>query len=461
MFKKVLIANRGEIAIRVIRALREMRIKSVAVYSTADKNSQYVKEADFAVCIGGPKPIESYLNMENIISAALLTGAEAIHPGYGFLSESSDFAEACEKCHIVFIGPNSATISLMGNKANARKTMQKHHVPVIPGSYGYVHDVKTALAVARKVGFPVMLKSVAGGGGRGIRRVTTEAELKSVFLQAQTEAELFFGDGRMYVEKIISSAKHIEVQIMADKAGHVVALPERDCSMQRNHQKVIEETPCSQITVNEREHLQRIALQAVQAIKYENIGTIEFLMDPEHHFYFMEMNTRIQVEHSITEEVSQLDLVKAQIRIADGEDLPIEQRQVAVHGVAIEARVNAEDPKNNFQPQAGNIKQMSLPGGLGIRIESGVNSGDSISPFYDSMIIKIIAHAEDRQLAIRRLGDALKEFALNGLTTNREFLLKILSDPAFSQGDYLITYLDREFLPKYLAKVNREANNVN
>lgn len=460
MFKKVLIANRGEIAIRVIRALREMEIKSVAVYSTGDKNAQYVKEADEAICVGGSQPAKSYLNMENIISAALLTGAEAIHPGYGFLSESADFAEACEKCHLVFIGPKSATVSLMGNKANARNAMQEYDIPVIPGSHGYAQSVEAALAVAREVGFPVLLKAVAGGGGKGIRQVTTEVEMKSAFIQAQAEAKLSFGDGRMYVEKIISPAKHIEVQIMADKSGHVLALPERDCSMQHNHQKVIEETPCSQITASERKYLQGIAVKAAQAIKYDNIGTIEFLMDPEHHFYFMEMNTRIQVEHSITEEVSELDLVKAQIRIAAGEDLVIKQNQVVVHGAAIEARINAEDPKKNFQPQAGKIKQMLLPGGLGSRIESGINIGDSVSPFYDSMIIKIIAHAENRQLAVRRLSDALEEFALTGLTTNREFLLRLLNDQSFRQGDYLITYLDQEFLPRYLAGSTEEVNNV-
>ncbi|MDF7669180.1 acetyl-CoA carboxylase biotin carboxylase subunit [Lactobacillus sp. ESL0703] len=456
MFEKVLIANRGEIAIRVIRALREMGIKSVAVYSTADKDAQHVKEADEAVCIGAPQPADSYLKMENIVSAAILTGATAIHPGYGFLSESPEFAQLCEKCHLTFIGPKSETIALMGNKANAREAMRQHQVPVIPGSQGFVKDSDAALAVAKEVGFPVMLKAVAGGGGKGIRQVNKPEDLPNAFAQAQEEARLSFGDGRMYVEKIISPAKHIEVQIIGDQNGHVVALPERDCSMQRNHQKVIEETPCSQINDNERAYLQEIAIKAVKAIKYENVGTIEFLMDPDHHFYFMEMNTRIQVEHSITEEVAHVDLVKEQIKIAAGMDLIITQDQVKVHGAAIEARINAENPAKNFQPQAGTIKQMSLPGGLGIRIESGVNSGDTVSPFYDSMIIKIIAHATDRPLAIRRLIDALNEFQVTGLTTNRSFLVKLLQDKVFNDGNYLITYLDQTFLSQYIEEAQKE-----
>ncbi|WEV38829.1 acetyl-CoA carboxylase biotin carboxylase subunit [Lactobacillus sp. ESL0680] len=456
MFEKVLIANRGEIAIRIIRALREMGIKSVAVYSTADKDAQHVKEADEAVCIGAPQPADSYLKMENIVSAAILTGATAIHPGYGFLSESPEFAQLCEKCQLTFIGPKSETIALMGNKANAREAMRQHQVPVIPGSQGFVKDSDAALAVAKEVGFPVMLKAVAGGGGKGIRQVNKPEDLPNAFAQAQEEARLSFGDGRMYVEKIISPAKHIEVQIIGDQNGHVVALPERDCSMQRNHQKVIEETPCSQINDDERVYLQEIAIKAVKAIKYENVGTIEFLMDPDHHFYFMEMNTRIQVEHSITEEVAHVDLVKEQIKIAAGMDLTMTQDQVKVHGAAIEARINAENPAKNFQPQAGTIKQMSLPGGLGIRIESGVNSGDTVSPFYDSMIIKIIAHATDRPLAIRRLIDALNEFQVTGLTTNRSFLVKLLQDKVFNDGNYLITYLDQTFLPQYIKEAQKE-----
>lgn len=452
MFKKVLIANRGEIAIRVIRALREMGIKSVAVYSTADKDAQHVKEADEAVCIGAAQPAKSYLNMQNIISAALLTDAQAIHPGYGFLSESAEFSQMCAECHLAFIGPKPETISLMGDKANARKAMHDNGVPVIPGSAGVVEDGTEALKVAKKVGFPVMLKAVAGGGGKGIRKVKRAEDLIASFNSAQEEAKLSFGDGRMYLEKIISPAKHIEVQIIADKASHVVALPERDCSMQRNQQKVLEETPCSQLTDQERSYLQQVTVKAIKAIKYENVGTIEFLMDPDHHFYFMEMNTRIQVEHSITEEVAQIDLVKEQLKIAAGEDLSITQDDVHVHGAAIEARINAEDPMKNFQPQAGHIEQMALPSGLGIRIESGVNSGDTVTPYYDSMIIKIIAHAGNRNLAIRRLLDALEEFQLQGLTTNRGFLVALLNDPAFRSGKYLTTYIDQTFLPQYIAK---------
>lgn len=457
MFSKVLIANRGEIAVRIIHALHELDITAVAVYSTADKDSQHVKEADEAVCIGQPQPAQSYLNMQNIISAALLTGAQAIHPGYGFLSESSEFAQMCAECHLVFIGPQAKTISLMGNKANARETMRQHGVPVIPGSTGPVKDAAQALTVANKVGFPVMLKAVAGGGGKGIRKVKRPEDLPQAFSQAQEEAKLSFGDDSMYLEKIISPAKHIEVQIIADQAGHVVALPERDCSMQRNQQKVLEETPCSQINDQERQYLQKITSKAIKAIHYENVGTIEFLMDPAHHFYFMEMNTRIQVEHSITEEVAQIDLVKEQLHIAAGDDLSITQDDVHLHGAAIEARINAEDPLQHFRPQAGKIKQMSLPSGLGIRIESGVNSGDQVSPFYDSMIIKIIAHADNRSLAIRRLLDALSEFSITGLKTNRDFLVALLTDSAFQSGNYLTTYIDQQFLPYYIKQEKEKA----
>ena len=453
MFKKILIANRGEIAIRIIRALREMGIKSVAVYSTADKHAQHVKEADEAICIGSPQPADSYLNMQNIVSAAVLTGADAIHPGYGFLSESPEFAQMCEECHLVFIGPKSKTISLMGNKANAREMMRKNNIPVIPGSDGIVKNAAAAIKIANKVGYPVMLKAVAGGGGKGIRRVTQAADLTEAFNQAQEEARISFGDDRMYLEKIISPAKHVEVQIMADKTGHVVALPERDCSMQRHQQKVIEETPCSQISAKERDYLQQITVKAIKAINYENVGTIEFLMDPDHHFYFMEMNTRIQVEHSITEEVAQIDLVKEQVNIAAGKDLSISQEDVHVHGAAIEARINAEDPSKNFCPQAGKIAKMVLPSGLGIRIESGVNSGDTVSPFYDSMIVKIIAHATNRQMAIKRLLDALTEFEIKGLVTNRDFLIALLNDDKFQTGTYLTTYIDQEFLPNYLQQL--------
>lgn len=452
MFQKVLIANRGEIAIRIIRALREMGIKSVAVYSTADRNAQHVKEADEAICIGSPQPAQSYLNMQNIISAAVLTGAQAIHPGYGFLSESPEFAQMCEECHLTFIGPRSKTISLMGDKANARETMRKNNIPVIPGSAGPVKDAQEALQVANKVGFPVMLKAVAGGGGKGIRKVKRAEDLIAAFNSAQEEAKISFGDNRMYLEKIISPAKHVEVQIIADKAGHVVALPERDCSMQRNQQKVVEETPCSQISEQERAYLQKTTVKAIKAIKYENVGTIEFLMNPDHQFYFMEMNTRIQVEHSISEEVAHIDLVKEQVRIAAGEDLSVTQDDISVHGAAIEARINAEDPVHNFCPQAGHIDQMSLPSGLGIRIESGVNSGDTVTPFYDSMIVKIIAYAPSRRLAIKRLLDALDEFELHGLKTNRDFLMNLLSDQSFQNGNYLTTYIDQKFLPKYMAE---------
>lgn len=449
MFNKVLIANRGEIAIRIIHALKEMGISTVAVYSTVDKNAKYVKEADEAICIGGPQPKNSYLNMKNIISAALLTNSQAIHPGYGFLSESPDFAELCEKCHLIFIGPKSKSMYLMGNKVNARKEMLATNIPIIPGSKGVIKSVNEAIEVGKSIGYPVMLKAVAGGGGKGIRKVKTALEMPSAFNQAQKEAKIAFGDNRMYLEKLISQAKHIEIQIMADKYGKVITLPERDCSMQRNHQKIIEETPCPVITEKERDYLQELSIKAMKSINYENIGTIEFLMDLKRNFYFLEMNTRIQVEHAITEEVTQIDLIKEQVKIAAGEKLQYVNTKVKPNGAAIEVRINAENSLEKFLPQVGRINQIVFPEGLGIRIESGVSSGDEISPFYDSLIIKIISYAKDRSIAVKRLLNAIKEFKLNGLVTNKEFLLSLINSSAFQSGEYLIDYVDHLLLPRY------------
>ena len=387
MFSKVLVANRGEIAVRIIRSLKELGIKSVAIYSTVDRESLHVQLADEAVCVGTARPQDSYLNMKNILAAAIGTGAEAIHPGFGFLSENSQFVEMCEAVGITFIGPNSEIIDLMGNKANAREQMQKSGVPVIPGSEGFIETVEEAKEVANKVGYPVLLKAAAGGGGKGIRKVNDDNELTSLFEEAKREAQVSFGDKRMYLEKIMTNVKHIEVQIFRDKQGNVVYFPERDCSVQRNKQKMIEESPCLLITEEQRKELGNIAIKAANAISYVNTGTIEFLMDSQHNFYFMEMNTRIQVEHTVTEMVTGIDLVKAQVKVASGERLPFNQNDIQINGSAIECRINAEAPSKNFMPQVGKVRYLYFPvGNLGMRIDSDLYAGWEITPFYDSMI---------------------------------------------------------------------------
>ena len=401
MFSKVLVANRGEIAVRIIRSLKELGIKSVAIYSTVDRESLHVQLADEAVCVGSAKPQDSYLNMKNILAAAIGTGAQAIHPGFGFLSENSRFVEMCESCGITFIGPKSETISLMGNKANARIQMQQSGVPVIPGSEGFIDNVEEARKIAEKVGYPVLLKAAAGGGGKGIRRVNNEEELTNAYEEARREALSAFGDSRMYLEKIMENVKHIEVQVFRDEFGHSVYFPERDCSIQRNKQKMIEESPCSLVTPEQRKQLGEIAVRAVDAIDYRNTGTIEFLMDKNHRFYFMEMNTRIQVEHTVTEMVTGVDLVKAQVRVASGEPLPFRQEDIKLLGSAIECRINAEDPAKNFMPSIGRINYLYFPvGNLGMRIDSDLYAGTEISPYYDSMIAKVIALGHDRHEAV-------------------------------------------------------------
>lgn len=457
MFKKVLVANRGEIAVRIIRSLKEMGIKTVAIYSVADQHSLHVQLADEAVCVGGNRPQDSYLNMKNILAAAVGTGAEAIHPGFGFLSENSEFVEMCEACGITFIGPHSETIELMGNKANARVRMQQSAVPVIPGSEGFIADADEALKVAAKVGYPVMLKAAAGGGGKGIRRVDHEEDLVAAFNNAQREAQSAFGDGRMYLEKIMTNVKHIEVQVFRDRAGHMAYFPERDCSVQRNKQKMIEESPCSQLTAAERAHLGEIALRATEAIDYLNTGTIEFLMDQEHHFYFMEMNTRIQVEHTISEMITGIDLVKAQIIVAAGVDLPFTQNDVWISGHAIECRINAEDPQRNFMPAVGKVTKLYLPvGNLGVRIDSELYSGATISPYYDAMIAKVVAWGHDRDEAIAKMIRLLKEMRVEGVTTNQQFHLEILKDPVFRAGTFTTDYVETQVLPRWKEKMGEE-----
>lgn len=450
MFSKVLVANRGEIAVRIIRSLKELGIKSVAIYSTIDRESLHVQLADEAVCVGTARPQDSYLNMKNILAAAIGTGAEAIHPGFGFLSENSQFVEMCEAVGITFIGPNSEIIDLMGNKANAREQMQKSGVPVIPGSEGFIETVEEAKEVANKVGYPVLLKAAAGGGGKGIRKVNDDNELTSLFEEAKREAQVSFGDKRMYLEKIMTNVKHIEVQIFRDKQGNVVYFPERDCSVQRNKQKMIEESPCLLITEEQRKELGNIAIKAANAINYVNTGTIEFLMDSQHNFYFMEMNTRIQVEHTVTEMVTGIDLVKAQVKVASGERLPFNQNNIQINGSAIECRINAEDPSKNFMPQVGKVRYLYFPvGNLGMRIDSDLYAGWEITPFYDSMIAKVISLGQDRHEAIEKVKRLLSEMLITGVKTNQSFYLDILKDKNFLDGKVTTEYLEQNFLPKW------------
>ncbi|MCM1992303.1 acetyl-CoA carboxylase biotin carboxylase subunit [Oceanirhabdus seepicola] len=443
MFKKVLIANRGEIAVRVIRACRELGIKSVAIYSTADEEALHTQLADEAVCVGGPKPADSYLNVKNIISAAVLTGAEAIHPGFGFLSENANFAEICRNCNINFIGPTPETITRMGDKANARDIMIAAGVPVIPGSDGVIENEVVAKETAKKIGYPVMVKASAGGGGRGIRIVRCEEELANAFNTAKREAEIAFGDGTMYMEKFIENPRHVEIQLLGDKHGNVIHLGERDCSIQRRNQKIIEEAPCGVVSEELRKQMGVVAVKAAKAVEYENAGTIEFLLDIHGDFYFMEMNTRIQVEHPITEMITGVDIVKEQLKVAYGEELKITQEDVKIKGHAIECRINAEDPERNFMPSPGTVEILNYPGGYGVRLDSAMYNGYTIPPTYDSMVGKLIVHGEDRNEAINRMKRALEEFVLKGVKTNIDFHLKILNDKNYTENNLDTGYIAR------------------
>lgn len=448
MFKKVLIANRGEIAVRIIRACRELGIHTVTVYSTADKHALHAKIADEAVCIGPAATKDSYLNAAAIIEACKMTGAEAVHPGFGFLSENADFAELCLKNNIVFIGPRPESIRMLGDKAAAKETMKAAGVPVIPGSDGAVPDMEAAKKLCKEIGCPLMVKASAGGGGRGIRLVEHPEDLEAAITAAKQEALNFFGNDEVYMEKFIVNPKHIEVQILADSYGNTVYLGERDCSMQRRNQKVLEETPSPIMTPELRAKMGKAAVAAAKACGYTNAGTIEFLVDADRNFYFMEMNTRIQVEHPITEAVTGIDLVKQQILIANGEKLPFAQEDITIRGHAIECRINAENPALNFRPSPGQITALHIPGGPGIRVDSSAYQGYTIPTYYDSMIAKLIVHAPTREEAIAKMKWALAEFIVDGVDTNIDFQLSLIRDSLFEKGTYDIGYLGRKLSGK-------------
>ena len=451
MFNKVLIANRGEIAVRIIRGCRELGIKTVAIFSEADRDALHVEMADEAICIGPAKATDSYLNMHSVLSAAIVSGAEAIHPGFGFLAENSMFAEMCEECQIKFIGPMPKTIDSMGNKINARKLMIEARVPVIPGSEGEISTLKEAKTIADEVGYPIMLKAAAGGGGKGIRKVLEESELEKQFQSAQQEALAAFGNGQMYIEKVIYPARHIEVQILGDHYGNIIHLGERDCSLQRSNQKVLEEAPAFGLSNELREMMGEAALKAAQAVNYENAGTIEFLVDLDNNFYFIEMNTRIQVEHPVTEMVTGVDIVKWQLKIAAGEKLTLKQKDITLTGHAIECRINAENPAFNFAPSPGTVNNLLLPsGGIGLRVDSAMYNGYSIPPFYDSMIAKVIVHGENRTEALAKMQRALSELVTDGLVTNQDFQLDLITHQQIIDGKYDTSFLQEIFLPEWL-----------
>lgn len=445
MFHKILIANRGEIAVRIIRACREMGIETVAVYSEADKEALHTQLADEAICIGPALAKDSYLNMERIVSATIVTGAEAIHPGFGFLSENSRFVDMCNKCNIAFIGPSAEVIQKMGNKSEARKTMMDAGVPVVPGTKEPVYKAEKALEIAKEIGFPVMIKASSGGGGKGMRVAENAECFTAQFETAQRESVAAFADDTMYIEKYIEEPRHIEIQIMADKYGNVVQLGERDCSLQRRHQKMLEESPSCALDDELRRKMGETAVLAAKAAHYEGAGTIEFLLDKNKDFYFMEMNTRIQVEHGVTEMVTGMDLIKEQIQVAAGEKLSVTQDDITLRGHAIECRINAEDPKRKFMPCPGKITQLHIPGGNGIRVDTAVYSDYTIPANYDSMIAKIIVHDKDRISAIRKMRSALGELIVEGIETNVDFQYEILNNEDFLAGNITTQFIEENF----------------
>ena len=445
MFQKILIANRGEIAVRIIRACREMGIKTVAVYSEADREALHAQLADEAVCIGPAAPSESYLNMERILSATVATKAEAIHPGFGFLSENSRFVEMCEKCNVTFIGPSAAVIDRMGNKSEARKTMMEAGVPVVPGTKEPVYTAEEALEAAKEIGFPVMIKASSGGGGKGMRISESEADFAENFNTAQRESVNAFADNTMYLERYVARPRHVEVQIVGDRFGNVVQLGERDCSIQRRHQKMIEESPSCAITEETRKKMGETAVLAAKTVGYESAGTIEFLLADSGEFFFMEMNTRIQVEHPVTEFVSGVDLVKEQIRVAAGLPLSVKQEEIQMNGHAIECRINAENPAKNFMPCPGTIENLYIPGGNGVRIDTAVYNGYHIPPNYDSMIMKVIVHDRDRESAIAKMRSTLGEVIIEGVQTNLDFQYDILNQKDFLEGNVTTHFIEEHY----------------
>jgi acetyl-CoA carboxylase biotin carboxylase subunit len=451
LFSKILIANRGEIALRIIRACKELGVSTVAVYSTSDATAAHTIFADESVCIGPPEGSQSYLNKARIISAAEITGADAIHPGYGFLAENADFAEMCASCDIKFIGPSAEVIRKMGDKAEAKHTMQMAKVPVVPGSEGVVTTEEEAVNIAREIKYPIILKAVAGGGGKGMRIVKEEQRLSNSFMMARAEAEAGFGNSDLYLEKYVENPRHIEIQILADSYGKVLHLGERECSIQRRHQKLIEEAPSPVVDAKLRSEMGKAAVKGAKYVGYESAGTIEFLLDSNGNYYFMEMNTRIQVEHPVTEMVYGVDLIKEQIRIAAGDPLKIEQREMYPRGHAIECRINAEDPFNNFMPAPGEITNLHLPGGPGIRVDTHIYNSYNVPPFYDSLIAKLIVGARNRVDAIRRMNRALDEFVIEGINTTIPFHKSVINTAEFIKGDY-----DTHFLEEVYDKIKEE-----
>lgn len=441
MFSKILVANRGEIAVRIIRACREMGIDTVAIYSTADKDAMHVKLADESYCVGGAKVADSYLNMPAILTAAVESGAQAIHPGYGLLSENAKFVELCEKCNIEFIGPTSEMINLLGDKDMARKTMREAGVPVTPGT-DVLEDVESAKALAEEVGYPLLIKARSGGGGRGIRLVSSPDEFENAYNSAYAEAESAFGDGALYIEKFLKPVKHIEMQLLCDKHDHAICLGERECSVQRHNQKLIEESPSPSISEETRQAMMEAAVKAAHAVNYNSVGTVEFLYDSEGNFYFMEMNTRLQVEHGVTEMVTGADLVQWQIRVAAGVELNRTQEQVYFHGHAIECRINAEDPDNNYRPSCGKVTALHVPGGSFVRFDTALSQDYVIPPFYDSMIGKVIVQGRTRESAIRKMKMALCELNVKGVKVNRDLMIDILSEKDFVDGSYTTDFME-------------------